>query len=179
MPAARFIVAASDGEAYGEQADPSSRPATPRSLGRTEEPNHPLPSTEEIEPSGKGAAMRVPSNRFSVRVQHSNGISRLRLAGRFDSEAVRELDRLIEETEHYDVQMDLRNVTSFDVAAWLAVMGFEHRAHDRGKELHLVNTPSSIRWVFELTATEHLLTETQHHPNGRPVRTDRRHEVRG
>jgi anti-anti-sigma factor len=121
---------------------------------------------------------KVPSNRFLVRVQRSNGISRLRLAGRFDAEAVRELDRLIDETERYDVLMDLRNVTYIDVDAWLAVMNFEHRAQDRGKELRLVNTPSSIRRVFELTATDHLLSETERDSSGRSFPTGRRHEAR-
>ena len=45
-------------------------------------------------------------------------------------------------------------------AAWLAVMDIERRARDRGKRVRLVNTPESIRRIFELTATEHLLSES-------------------
>ena len=103
--------------------------------------------------------MRVPSDTFSVRVQSLNGVARLRLSGRFDVAGVAALDDLIGQTQRRDVVMDLRGVTFMDGAAWLAVMDFEHRARDWGKELRLINTPQPIRRIFELTATEHLLWE--------------------
>ena len=62
--------------------------------------------------------------------------------------------------------MDLGDVTFMDGAAWLAVMDFEHRAHDWGKEVRLINTPSHVRRIFELTATEYLLSDTDRSTNG-------------
>lgn len=103
--------------------------------------------------------MRVPSDSFSVRVQSLNGVARLRLSGRFDVAGVATLDDLIGQTQRRDVVMDLRGITFMDGAAWLAVMDFEHRARDWGKELRLINTPPPIRRIFELTATEYLLSE--------------------
>jgi anti-anti-sigma factor len=111
--------------------------------------------------------MLVPSEVFSVRVVSSNGAAHLRLSGRFDIAAVSSLDDLIGETRRLDVVMDLGDVTFMDGAAWLAVMDFEHRAHDWGKELRLVNTPASVRRIFELTASDHLISDKDGPPNGR------------
>ncbi len=104
--------------------------------------------------------MRVPSDTFSVRVESLNGVARLLLSGRFDVAAIPALDDLIGQTQRRDVVMDLRRITSMDSAAWLAVMDLERRARDWGKGLRLVNTPEPIRRIFELTATEYLLSET-------------------
>ena len=114
--------------------------------------------------------MLVPSEAFSVRVESSNGAAHLCLSGRFDVAAVRALDELIGVTQRLDVVMDLGDVTFMDGAAWLAVMDFEHRAHDWGKELRLVNTPATVRRIFELTASDHLIADTDGPPNGRGVR---------
>ena len=114
--------------------------------------------------------MLVPSEAFSVRVESSNGAAHLRLSGRFDVAAVRALDELIGVTQRLDVVMDLGDVTFMDGAAWLAVMDFEHRAHDWGKEVRLINTPSHVRRIFELTATEYLLSDTDRSTNGRHAR---------
>ena len=103
-------------------------------------------------------------------VQPSNGAARLRLSGRFDVAAVRALDDLIGDTQRLNVVMDLGNIPVMDGAAWLAVMDFEHRAHDFGKELRLVNTPGTIRRIFELTATEYLLADADRSTNGRRSR---------
>ena len=111
--------------------------------------------------------MLVPSEAFSVLVEPSNGTAHLRLSGRFDVAAVRALDDLIGVTQRLDVVMDVGDVTFMDGAAWLAVMDFEHRAHDWGKELRLVNTPSHVRRIFELTATEYLLSDPDRSMNGR------------
>ena len=115
--------------------------------------------------------MLVPSEAFSVRVESSNGAAHLRLSGRFDVEAVPALDDLIGDTQRLDVVMDLGDITFMDGAAWLAVMDFEHRAHDWGKELRLVNTPSHVRRIFELTATEYLLSDTDRSTNRHAGRT--------
>jgi anti-anti-sigma factor len=123
-----------------------------------------------VRSSRKGAAKLVPSEAFSVRVESSNGAAHLRLSGRFDLAAVSSLDDLIGETQRLDVVMDLGDVTFMDGAAWLAVMDFEHRAHDWGKELLLVNTPAPVRRIFELTASDHLIADTDRPPNGRGVR---------
>ena len=111
--------------------------------------------------------MLVPSEAFSVRVESSNGAVHLCLSGRFDVAAVRALDELIGVTQRLDVVMDLGDVTFMDGAAWLAVMDFEHRAHDWGKEVQLINTPSHVRRIFELTATEYLLSDTDRPPSDR------------
>jgi anti-anti-sigma factor len=110
--------------------------------------------------------MQVPSEAFSVLVQPSNGTAHLSLSGRFDVAAVPALDDLIDVTQKPDVVMDLRDVTFMDGAAWLAVMDFEHRAHDWGKEVRLIETPSHVRRIFELTATEYLLSDSERSTNG-------------
>lgn len=104
--------------------------------------------------------MRVPTDTFSVRIESLNGVARLHLSGRFDVAGIPALDELIGQTQRRDVVMDLGDITFLDGAAWLAVMDFEHRARDWGKALRLVNTPERIRRIFELTATEYLLSET-------------------
>ena len=114
--------------------------------------------------------MQVPSEAFSVRLVPCNGAVHLRLSGRFDVAAVPSLDDLIGVTQKLDVVMDLREVTFMDGAAWLAVMDFEHRAHDWGKELRLIEAPSHVRRIFELTATEYLLSDTE-------LSTNERHAV--
>ena len=114
--------------------------------------------------------MLVPSEAFSVRVESSNGAAHLRLSGRFDLAAISSLDDLIGETQRLDVVMDLGDVTFMDGAAWLAVMDFEHRAHDWGKELRLVNTPAPVRRIFELTASDHLLSDADHSTDGSRAR---------
>jgi anti-anti-sigma factor len=111
--------------------------------------------------------MLVPSEAFSVRVEPCNGAVHLRLSGRFDVAAVGALEDLIGVTQKLDVVMDLRDVTFMDGAAWLAVMDFEHRANDWGKEVRLIETPSHVRRIFELTATEYLLSDTDGSTNGR------------
>jgi anti-anti-sigma factor len=111
--------------------------------------------------------MLVPSEAFSVRVEPSNGTAHLRLSGCFDVAAVRALDDLVGVTQRLDIVMDLDDVTFMDAAAWLSVMDFEHRAHDWGKEVRLVNTPPHIRRIFELTATEYLLSDGDPSTNGR------------
>ena len=114
--------------------------------------------------------MLVPSEAFSVRVESSNGAAHLRLSGRFDVEAVPALDDLIGDTQRLDVVMDLGDITFMDSAAWLAVLDFEHRAHDWGKELRLINTSAPIRRIFELTATEYLLADPDESSNGGDAR---------
>src|SRR4030095_9547451 len=122
-----------------------------RSPARTRPPDlaHRSPETRSqsggVRSSRKGAAMLVPSEVFSVRVVSSNGAANLRLSGRFDVAVVSSLDDLIGETQRLDVVMDLRDVTFMDGPAWLAVMDFEHRAHDWGKQLRLIESPSQIR----------------------------------
>ena len=113
--------------------------------------------------------MLVPSDAFSVRVEPSNGAAHLRLSGRFDVAAVRALDDLIGATQRLDVVMDLGDVTFMDGAAWLSVMDLEHRAHDWGKEVRLVNAPPHVRRIFDLTATEYLLSDTDRPTDGRHV----------
>jgi anti-anti-sigma factor len=111
--------------------------------------------------------MLVPSEAFTVRVEPSNGTAHLRLSGCFDVAAVRALDDLVGVTQRLDVVLDLDDVTFMDAAAWLAVMDFERRAHDWGKEVRLINTPPHVRRIFELTATEHLLSNGDPSTNGR------------
>jgi len=115
--------------------------------------------------------MLVPSEAFSVLVEPSNGAAHLRLSGRFDVAAVGALDDLIGDTQRLDVVMDFGDVTFMDGAAWLSVMDFEHRAHDWGKEVRLVNTPPHVRRIFELTATDYLLSDTDRSTEGHASRT--------
>ena len=100
-----------------------------------------------------------PSNTFSVDLERMNGAAHLRLVGRFDIAAIPALDDVIGEVRRRDVVLDLGAVTFMDSAAWLAVMAYEHRVHDWGMKFRLVNAPAHIRRIFELTATEYLLTE--------------------
>jgi anti-anti-sigma regulatory factor len=55
--------------------------------------------------------------------------------------------------------LDLEAVTFMDGAAWLAIMAYEHRVHGWGMKFRLAHVPANIRRIFELTATEHLLSE--------------------
>ncbi|HJS25998.1 MAG TPA: STAS domain-containing protein [Actinomycetota bacterium] len=103
--------------------------------------------------------MRVPSDLFTVQVEHSNGTARLRLTGRFDAAAVDTLDALIGVVRDRDVVMDLEGITFMDSAGWLGVMAYERRVHDWGKDVRLQNVPEHVRRIFELTATEHLFSE--------------------
>ena len=103
--------------------------------------------------------MRVPSNNFSVRVESSNGAAHLRLSGPFDSAAIPALDHLIGEVRRLYVVLDLSEITFMDSVAWLAIMAYEHRAQDWGRDFRLVNTPAHVRRIFELTSTEYLLAE--------------------
>jgi anti-anti-sigma factor len=103
--------------------------------------------------------MRVPSHSFTVRVKRSTGMARLRLTGRFDAAAVEALDAVIGVVRDRDVTMDLEGITFMDSAGWLGVMAYERRVRDWGKDVRLENAPEHIRRIFELTATERLLTE--------------------
>jgi anti-anti-sigma factor len=96
---------------------------------------------------------------FSVRVDDSNGATHLRLSGRFDASALHALDDAISAVPHRDVVLDLAALTFMDGAAWIAVTRLENRVQDWGNELRLVNAQGRIRTIFELTGTEHLLSE--------------------
>ena len=100
-----------------------------------------------------------PSDTFSVDLERMNGAAHLRLAGRLDIAAIPALDDVIGEVRRRDVVLDLGAVTFMDSAAWLAVMAYEHRVHDWGMKFRLIHAPAHIRRIFELTATEYLLTE--------------------
>ena len=99
------------------------------------------------------------ADRFSVRVDNSNGACHLWLSGRFEASALAALEDAIGEVPHRDVVLDLEALTFMDGAAWIAVTRLENRVRDWGKELRLVNAHGHIRTIFELTGTEHLLAE--------------------
>lgn len=103
--------------------------------------------------------MRVPAESFSVRVEDAEGAAHLRLTGRFDVSALPALDDTIGKAQRRDVVMDLDGLTFMDGAAWLAVMAWEHRVRDWGKNFRLVNVRGRIRKIFEVTETEYLLSE--------------------
>ena len=96
---------------------------------------------------------------FSVRVDDSNGAAHLLLSGRFDAAALSALDRALNGVAHRDVVLDLAALTFIDGAAWVAVTRLENRVRDWGKDLRLVNARGRIRTIFELTGTQHLLSE--------------------
>jgi len=96
---------------------------------------------------------------FSVGVEDSNGATHLRLSGRFDASALPSLEDAIGAVPHRDVVLDLAALTFMDGAAWIAVTRLENRVQDWGNELRLVNARGRIRTIFELTGTEHLLSE--------------------
>ena len=96
---------------------------------------------------------------FSISVGHRSGAALLRLSGRFDGRALPQLDASLSRARDRDVLMDLGDLTFMDGAAWLAVMGVEHRVRDWGSRLRVVNVDGSIRKIFELTETEYLLAE--------------------
>ena len=103
--------------------------------------------------------MRSHSDTFSVELERSNGATHLRLAGRLDVAATPVLDQAIAAIRRRDVVLDLEAVTFMDGAGWLAIMAYEHRVHDWGMKFRLVHVPADIRRIFELTATEHLLSQ--------------------
>ena len=69
------------------------------------------------------------------------------------------MDEAIAVIRRRDVVLDLEAVTFIDGAAWLAIMAYEHRVHDWGMKFRLVRVPAAIRRIFEVTGTEHLLSE--------------------
>lgn len=99
------------------------------------------------------------TDRFSVRVDDSNGAAHLLLSGRFDASALPALDDALSGVPHRDVVLDLAALTFIDGAAWIAVTRLENRVRDWGKDLRLVNAHGRVRTIFELTGTEHLLSE--------------------
>ena len=103
--------------------------------------------------------MRTLSDTFSVELERLNGATHLRLAGRFDVAATLVLDDAIAVIRRRDVVLDFEEVTFMDGAAWLAIMAYEHRVHDWGMKLRLAHVPAAIRRIFEVTGTEHLLSE--------------------
>jgi anti-anti-sigma factor len=103
--------------------------------------------------------MQRHSDTFSVEREPLNGTTHLRLAGIFDVAATPVLDDAIAVIPRRDVVLDLKAVTFMDSAAWLAIMAYEHRVHDWGMKFRLAHVPANIRRIFELTATEHLLSE--------------------
>ncbi len=103
--------------------------------------------------------MRTLSDTFSVELERLNGATHLRLAGRFDVAATLVLDDAIAVIRRRDVVLDFEAVTFMDGAAWLAIMAYEHRVHDWGMKLRLAHVPAAIRRIFEVTGTEHLLSE--------------------
>jgi anti-anti-sigma factor len=105
--------------------------------------------------------MRVPSEPLRLRVEDAGSVVRLRLTGRFEGSSRARLDRAIGKAEQRDVVLDLGRVSFMDSAAWLAILGWEQRVRDWGKDLSLVNVPGRIRTIFELTQTEHLLSEVR------------------
>ena len=107
------------------------------------------------------------SDTFSVENERSNGATHLRLAGRFDVAAALVFDEAIAVSRPRDVVLDLEAVTFMDSAAWLAIMAYEHRVHGWGMKFRLAHVPANIRRIFELTATEHLLSEAGRRTNGR------------
>ena len=104
--------------------------------------------------------MRVPEEApFSIRVQDRSGTTHLCLSGRFDAVALPALDQAMGRGRDRDVVIDLDGLTFMDGAAWLAVMAFEHRVRDWGRNLRVVNVRGRIRKIFELTETEYMLAE--------------------
>ena len=102
--------------------------------------------------------MRVPTDTFTVHVKRSTGRAHLRLTGPFDAAAVATLDGLVGVVRDRDVTLDLRGITFIDDAGWRGVVAYERLVHDWGKDVRLENAPEQVRRIFELTATEHLLS---------------------
>jgi len=105
--------------------------------------------------------MRVPTTieALSIDVRDGSDGAHLRLTGRFDALTRPALDDAIDQARRRDIVMDLGELTFMDGAGWLALMALEHRVHDWGKRLSVVNVPWRIRKIFEVTHTEYLLAE--------------------
>ena len=105
--------------------------------------------------------MRVPTTTHDLSIdvrQRSDG-THLCLMGRFDVRTRPALDDAIDQADRHDIVMDLAELTFMDGAGWLALMALEHRVHDWGGQLSVVNVPWRIRKIFEATDTEYLLAE--------------------
>lgn len=101
--------------------------------------------------------MSPPSELFWVRVENSESVTHLRLTGRFDSWAIPHLNDKVTEALGRHVVLDLGGLTFMDGSAWLAVMSYDHRVRDRGKDFGLTNAFGNIRKIFQSTDTEYLL----------------------
>ena len=103
--------------------------------------------------------MRRHSDTFSVELERLNDATHLRLAGRFDVAATPLLDETIGVIRRRDVILDLDAVTFMDGAAWLAIMATNIASTTGGMKFRLAHVPANIRRIFEVTGTEHLLSE--------------------
>lgn len=101
--------------------------------------------------------MGARSDLFWLRAEHTGDATCLRLTGRFDFAALHQLDDAIADARGRDVVLDLAGLTFADDSAWFAVMSFDRRVRGWGRRLRLVNASGSVRKVFEVGETEHLL----------------------
>ena len=116
---------------------PTRSPNCPTQSARCSSPSRDAPPKVSTK-SGSGLVGRT----YAAQPAISNGFT--------DSRFTRNLGNVV---------MDLDGLTFMDGAAWLAVMAWEHRVRDWGRDLRVVNVPGRIRRIFELTETEYLLAE--------------------
>jgi len=98
-----------------------------------------------------------------MRVEHSLGPGRLTvyLAGELDhhsaSDAVREMDSLIDRMEEKTVILDMSGVTFMDSSGIALVLGRYNILKRRGAELSITGAPDFVRHIFSLCGLERLI----------------------
>ena len=109
---------------------------------------------------------------FAIRAERRNGVARISAIGELDLRTVPLLERAIEAVDQLDpatVVLDFRGLRFVDSTGVHSILRAHIRATENGSVLVVVNTSESVRKVFELTRTEHLLKAAfSHDPSVAP-----------
>jgi anti-anti-sigma factor len=104
--------------------------------------------------------MSEPKAPFALRAEHRGGVARIHARGELDLETVPLLERVLEAVDEFEpvrVVLDFRDLTFVDSTGVHAIMRAHTRFADSGRILVVMSGTESVRKVFELTRTEHLL----------------------
>jgi anti-anti-sigma factor len=101
-----------------------------------------------------------PKAPFAIRAEQRDGTARVHARGELDLETVPLLERVLEAVDGLEparVVLDFRELSFVDCTGVHAIMRAHTHVTDSGRVLVVVNGSESVRKVFELTRTEHLL----------------------
>jgi anti-sigma B factor antagonist len=109
---------------------------------------------------------------FAIRAERRNGVARISAIGELDLRTVPFLECAVEAVDQLEpatVVLDFRELRFVDSTGVHAILRAHIRATENGSVLVVANTSESVRKVFELTRTEHLLkAPSSHDPSAAP-----------